>query len=1061
MITPCDSCTRHFSQWPGCRYTFGSLFTVLLFAFGLFGQTFAATKADKIKTIGKPADLPLPGTLPLVDYEEKLYRWILERKYSGLGWAVDKSVRDTGPYINGVYYGTHPAVRIFYSPEVMTWLRGGRKGTIADGAMIIKEMFTPPAALYQELANDPKYHDPKAYDKLLASLVSGWTIMVKNGKASSDGWFWGSVNPRKRGQSIKQAIAEQVDTQANRNRSGAQLRYSGFGMPCIRCHASAESELTFSDLANVKGFPGDPSMFYVDNSWRTAEHFSPDPLPNPYPLKQLEDDSYVKLLFKLPKQQLPWSTQQEQMQNKDKKTKKSVISSDHNLSDNLAAAASITTPKTNPVNKEFLKIFPQISPVDKKDVAVFPPQWLDHVVMPAEHPAEFVTSDNCMGCHGGLGGAPSGLSMFVKTGPKYGDGFNVSEYGEWRWSPMGLAGRDAIFHSQLETEMAILANNEKYHPHELKGKLKPTQQAVTNTCLSCHGAMGQRQLAADAKKDGNLDRNFKVEYFYLTEALTKNEKKRQKKAGAHRYDKYGELAREGISCMVCHHINAPDKQAVKKWRPKQDWVNKNTPKELAYALFHNSTGQFYSGPAEKVFGPFDVAEKPMEHALDVTPVRNEYISDSQMCGTCHTINLPNIGTKKDKYPVLTAAGKNTPFAQYYHSIEQATFLEWQNSSFAEVDSKGKPGPDFQSCQDCHMAGGFESGPTGKGGKKIRIDQLVTQIATIQDSTYADAENTLPNEDIDIPLRDDYKRHTHVGLNGFLLEMFHQFDDILGVEKKDYMTSASNGNALALDNVIFQAQHNTVDVDVKIQSLKNNVLTSQVTLTNKTGHRLPSGVAFRRVFVEFVVLDGDKPVWRSGGTNSVGVILGADNKPLKTEFLPNRDSYQRHHEVIDSEDHVQIYEELNLNAQKEFTTSFIHRVDNVKDNRLLPKGWRVSSFFKDQGDVMFQFMEATDPGRNASKDKDYQNPDNSRNFSGQDSLIYKATLPAGTSTKNLSVKATVYNQSIPPYWLKQRFELAPQGKATKRLYYLASHLDLEGTPMEEWKLKLVSNTDRLK
>jgi hypothetical protein len=30
-------------------------------------------------------------------------------------------------------------VRIFYSPGVMRWLLDGRRGTIPDGAMIIKE----------------------------------------------------------------------------------------------------------------------------------------------------------------------------------------------------------------------------------------------------------------------------------------------------------------------------------------------------------------------------------------------------------------------------------------------------------------------------------------------------------------------------------------------------------------------------------------------------------------------------------------------------------------------------------------------------------------------------------------------------------------------------------------------------------------------------------------------------------------------------------------------------------------------------------------------------------
>jgi hypothetical protein len=51
---------------------------------------------------------------------------------------------------------------------------------------------------------------------------------------------------------------------------------------------------------------------------------------------------------------------------------------------------------------------------------------------------------------------------------------------------------------------------------------------------------------------------------------------------------------------------------------------------------------------------------------------------------------------------------------------------------------------------------------------------------------------------------------------------------------------------------------------------------------------------------------------------------------------------------------------------------------------------------------------------------------------------------------------MYYQAIPPSWLHQRFTTAPGGQATKRLYYLASRLDLDGTSMEHWKLPLVSS-----
>jgi hypothetical protein len=59
---------------------------------------------------------------------------------------------------------------------------------------------------------------------------------------------------------------------------------------------------------------------------------------------------------------------------------------------------------------------------------------------------------------------------------------NLSPYGEWRGSPMGLAGRDPIFLAQLQGEV-------NHFP-----QIAPCME---NTCLHCHGVMGQRQLAID------------------------------------------------------------------------------------------------------------------------------------------------------------------------------------------------------------------------------------------------------------------------------------------------------------------------------------------------------------------------------------------------------------------------------------------------------------------------------------------------------------------------------------------------------------------------------------
>ena len=60
---------------------------------------------------------------------------------------------------------------------------------------------------------------------------------------------------------------------------------------------------------------------------------------------------------------------------------------------------------------------------------------------------------------------------------------------------------------------------------------------------------------------------------------------------------------------------------------------------------------------------------------------------------------------------------------------------------------------------------------------------------------------------------------------------------------------------------------------------------------------------------------------------------------------------------------------------------------------------------------------------------------------------------------VAVRITLNYQSIPPYYLKQRFTIG-RGPETQRLAYLASHLTVEGTPVQGWKLPLVCATRRL-
>ena len=866
--------------------------------------------------------LPLPTSVPpnqFVDYEKLILGFLQKGEYKTLNWCVDKGVRDTGPFSKGVYYGTHPAVRIFYSPKVMEWLVGGRQGVIPDGAMIIKEQYTPPAARYAGLSGNQ------------LPQVTDWTIMIKDSKGSKDGWFWGEFFD---------------GMKFDDDQPPFQYPWAGFGLYCLRCHATAEKELTFSALNNINGFPGTPIVFPDDGSWRT-----------PATTSETVDTVHGKI---------------------------------------LPMMALKAGRRANP---NFLQTFKSIPGVPFTDVQKMLSETYDNIPQPGVGPEQFISSSQCMSCHGALGGLPFGPTMFLPSPnppvpPATVSGMNVSPYGEWRWSPMGLAGRDPVFFSQLESEFAYFNTLPSPRREELTTQIR-------NACLTCHGAMGKRQLDTDHGGKGD----FQLSFLQISDRSNSN-------------FKYGALARDGISCQVCHR-NAPDQNY-----------------SLEYFLKNSITGHFQVTKPEELYGPFkddEISPYTMETGTGIKPVFNSYVQSSRMCGSCHTIDLPVVDGSPGEM-----------------KIEQATYLEWLNSQYQ--NEFGAPGANAKSCQACHMPTSYHSEKKG-----ITVPQIQQRIAVIEDEVYPEAEHRVPTDKITVRVRKEgFRRHEFQGLNIFLLQMFDQFNDVLGVRKDDYMSGSSTDLQDAIDNYVQQAQTRSAKVAATATVTGPQQIETKVTVTNLAGHRFPSGVSFRRLFIELVVTDANqKVVWASGRTNELGVIVDGNGKPLPSEFFAPyqtaqgqvKQSYQPHYQVITAQNQVQIYEELNQDAEGKFTTNFTRRDVQLKDNRLLPVGWTKAGPDKS---LNGRYLHATFPEGNAVNDPDYQD-----GKAGMDNITYQIKLPAGVDASKCRVQASLYYQTIPPYYLSQRFTAAPTGDATKRLYYLTSNLDLTKTPVQNWKLPIVS------
>jgi hypothetical protein len=75
-------------------------------------------------------------------------------------------------------------------------------------------------------------------------------------------------------------------------------------------------------------------------------------------------------------------------------------------------------------------------------------------------------------------------------------------------------------------------------------------------------------------------------------------------------------------------------------------------------------------------------------------------------------------------------------------------------------------------------------------------------------------------------------------------------------------------------------------------------------------------------------------------------------------------------------------------------------------------------------------------------------------------------------QQITVTATIYYQTIPPYYLEQRRDHAPRGVFTRSLMYYVRNLDvnkiddkwkllLPEAPIKDWKLMIASNSKTLK
>ncbi|MEM7237500.1 MAG: hypothetical protein AAF501_06725, partial [Pseudomonadota bacterium] len=908
------------------------------------------------------------------------------------GWPRDHSVRLSGALgKDGTPYTVHGRFQVYYSPSMADWMESFRPGSRPISSL----MPAPPdgsamiAAVYPE--RGPTTGAPES-----------WIFMLRDSVASFDGWFWGGFGE-----------------------GSAEARF-GLGR-CLACHASALSSQTFANYENIERAP------------HPLPPFEPLPLPG-----------------------RPLSPPRAPARNE--------------LSKPLGPEAA----------REFIRFYRQVSGLDlpdildPEDVVPIPPESTDHVFALGEqtyiHGAktgeQFVTSDQCQGCHDGtelLSNTRPNMVFEAQPAPRDPAHLvDLSQYGEWSVSLMALASRDPVFLAQAETE------------RDLKPGVDPN--AIDDICYSCHGPMGQRQYHLDLIT-GAGDQPFFSHFMVFSTPRESEFYQRHKDRfpfntplADPRYSEFGGLARDGVSCGICHHLGPFDGSTLSTdpdWQvfygPEDQTIpRRQNPMGPPYPLTSNF--QFDTRTIYSPLNPFSEEPGAASHAqaLGMNLVQQGYFEQAEMCGGCHVVIVPQIPDSYSGNP------KNDPTIGL--AYEQTTYFEYLVSEYSLYGL---------SCQGCHMPDLLTS-----------ADESL-EIANIESNLYPEVFYRAPDEDITLKNGDglqakSYARHRLLGINLFVHEMFQQFNELLGIDPGDPL--APDGTVLNLLNakqsIIEHAIGDPPTVSVQIcgfgeeETGDTRKLTTEVLVTNNAGHKFPTGAGFRRAWVRFEALDAnDEPVWTSGAFNQYGVLIDpATGEPLESEFTLEPNEIQKHFETIRRPTEVQTYEvravdcraaegeepgdsgfscdcappmSLQNNCPPEgtrapqLTTSTLTLFQDVKDNRILPRGWGLNLGLTSQ-DGMIKGLEVdtmlaiTGAEGRAEHDPYYAEPA----LAGSDLVTYEVEIPADVEVRR--VRATMHYQTTPPYFLVDRFRDGKTqgsygtgfGPSTERLIYMTSHLDTE-------------------
>ena len=295
--------------------------------------------------------------------------------------------------------------------------------------------------------------------------------------------------------------------------------------------------------------------------------------------------------------------------------------------------------------------------------------------------------------------------------------------------------------------------------------------------------------------------------------------------------------RQSVQCDFCHRLVDPEYQAGVS--PLRDQGILDGLDALPAAV---ANGQFVLDPDPIRRGPYADAEA--SHQFLESPFHRE----AALCGTCHDVSNPVFEQAGDPATYVPGAlDAPHPDGDLRHMFPvERTYTEWSLSAYAQGGvhapqfAGNRPDGMVATCQDCHMRDVRGAGADGG------------------------------------PIRDDLALHDLTGGNHFV-------PDILPAFYPDEVDQAAlqDGKARAIGMLELAA---TLDATL---TLGGSQATLAVTVTNETGHKLPSGYPeSRRIWLHVRAFDQqDALVYESGVWDPATGFLVPDDDARVYEAKP--------------------------------------------------------------------------------------------------------------------------------------------------------------------------------